>query len=247
MLLPLGDMSGAQPEVPAAIKEGYASGWWALTFLFVLNAVGAVVALDVFAGLLLAMFAFWCYYMTAANCEAMTQSCMFSFGFLCCLQSIFGLVNLCSSINGRTKKTISANPSSGDPKDGGTPFFGSGSTTHSFTTTIETTPFFDHTQGWHYNFQSAMLIASFVLMLLGATLAYVTYKAYPNSLFDDDGGENQGFMSQSQAGSRYGVGSFGGAGQTVEGRPSRPGGGSHRPVTEPRQQLFSGSGHTLGH
>lgn len=56
----------------------------------------------------------------------------------------------------------------------------------SYTTVIETRPFFDKSEGFTYNMQSWMMIASAVMMLLGSLLAYMTYNAYPTALFAGD-------------------------------------------------------------
>merc|ERR1719217_939175 len=121
-----------------------------------------------------------------------------------------------------------------------------GTETRTYTTTIEITPFFDKSQGWHYNFQSAMMIASFSVMVIAAILAHITYRSYETSIFDDNDTENQTFASRGDyryggtgGGGSYGGGGGGGGGGRAIGRPQqqqRPVFGGGRAIGRPQQQ-----------
>merc|ERR1740121_3363726 len=97
----------------------------------------------------------------------MSQYCVMMFGVLCLMQAIFDLISLLSVVNGRTaehttSKTVADNKVT-------------------YTTVVETHPLFDEALGWHYNFQSAMKIATPVAMLLGAMLCKASYNHFPTS------------------------------------------------------------------
>merc|ERR1719272_1876039 len=94
----------------------------------------------------------------------------------------------------------------------GRPHGGAGTSSVTYTTTIEVSAFFDESLGWHYNLQSAMMIVSFVVMVIACMLSSSTYKAYPESLFQDDGGEGQA-LGGGQRGGYGGYGGYGGGGQ----------------------------------
>lgn len=232
----MGGMGSQNEEVPKELQEGYRCRWWAVTSLLVLTCLGTLVALDVFGALMVGIIAFWAYYMTKGHCEKMTQYCMFSFGLMCVMQAIFELIPLCMAIGGRKKTSVDYGPGGG-ASHGHSPFLGAGAQTQSYTTTISTTSFFDESQGWHYNLQSAMLIMGFVSMAISALAAYSTYKVYPNSLFDDNAGEGQTLGGQQQGGSRYA--GYSGGGQAL-------GGSSVTRAPPTQQHVFGGSGHTLG-
>merc|ERR1719291_405704 len=102
------------------------------------------------------------------------------FGLMCAIQTVFESINLATVAHGRKTTTMTPPTVEGNEM--------------SYTTTVVTHPFFDETQGWHYNFQSAMMLAAPVVMLLGAILARFSYSHYPNELFADDGGSESGPM-----------------------------------------------------
>jgi len=200
------------------------------------------VALNVFGGLVMLMITFWSYYMVKNNCREMSQYCMFSFGLMCIMQAVFELIPLCMSVGGRRKENTvvggNANGMHGN---------GYGTETRTYTTTIEITPFFDKSQGWHYNFQSGMMIASFSVMLIAALLAHITYRAYPTSLFDDVEGDAEGQSFNRGGGDyRYGGGGGGRYGGTAGGGGGGGGGRAVGRPQEPQRQVFGGEGRTLG-
>lgn len=222
-------MENETEETPKPVKDMYIF-WWCMAIILAFTAIGTFVALDVFGGLITLLLAFWAYYMVKNDSKEMSQQCMLSFVIMSVFQAVFELIPLCMNLPGRRKQTVTpgAGPAGGG-YHGGT----------SYTVNIETTPFFDESQGWHYMLQSYMMIASFVVMIIAAILAWVTYKRYPESLFDDNR-ESQS-ISRSSGGGQYGGGgaSHGGGG----------GGGGGRAVgrsAPPPSSLFAGGGQRLG-
>merc|ERR1719230_974909 len=98
--------------------------------------IGRIVAGDGFGALAVVLVACIAWYMVRDNCSQMSQSCVMMFGMMCTIQTVFEVINLATNAGGR--KTT--------------------------TTTVVTHPFFDEAQGWHYNFQSAMMVAAPVVM-----------------------------------------------------------------------------------
>lgn len=232
-MIPIGGgmMEPETEETPKPVKDMYI-GWWCLAVLLGFTAIGTFVALDVFGGLILLLLAFWAYYMVKNDSKEMSQQCMLSFVIMSVFQAIFELIPLCMNLPGRRKQTITPGAGhAGGGYHGGT----------SYTVNIETTPFFDESQGWHYMWQSYMMIISFVVCVIAAILAWVTYKRYPESLFDDNR-ESQSFGGRSSGGGQYsGSGaSYGGGGGG--------GGGGGRAVgrSAPQTNLFGGGGQRLG-
>merc|ERR1719199_739585 len=136
-------------------------------------------------GLLSAIMAGICWYMVTNDCARMSQYRILLFGFICIMNGVLELVTLCQILqmggrNMRTQSQTTTNPGTST----------SGATT-AITVTIAHHPFFDTSAGFLYNQQSFMMIASPVVALIGAALAYFCYNAFPTSLFDEgDGGGN---------------------------------------------------------
>mmetsp|Transcript_14773 Transcript_14773/g.29123 ORF Transcript_14773/g.29123 Transcript_14773/m.29123 type:complete len:258 (+) Transcript_14773:70-843(+) len=255
MLFPMGGLA-MEEEVPDEVKHGYTRRWWFVTLLLITTAIGMFVAYNVFGGFIALVIGIWAWCMVKDNCKGMTQSCMFSFGLMCFMQAVFELIQLLMNVGGRVQRTTEV---TGDPHAGGSMHHG-GHGTHTvsrtYTTTIRKTPFFDESQGWHYNFQSYMMIAAPIVMFLAAWLAHATYQAYPRSLFEADV-EQQSFGGPYQRGGGYGGGYGGGGGGYGGGGGSfgQPGGapygggGGGRPLGRPQPAVgtvFGGQGQTLG-
>ncbi|CAE8596368.1 unnamed protein product, partial [Polarella glacialis] len=102
-------------------------------------------------------------------------------------------------------------------------------------------PFFDQDQGRKYNVQSAVMLASPIVMLLSCVLAHASYNAYTSSLFPEDEEESGSLFGGGFSGGPYGgTGGFGGN-QRPNGPPpssGRSGGAAPR--------IFQGSGQRLG-
>merc|ERR1719188_410388 len=90
---------------------------------------------------------------------------------VCGVQSMFELITLAGTVQGRQVSHTS------------TQDLGNGKV--KYTTEVETRPMFDHGAGFLYNEQSAVRIASPVVMLLGTILAYLCYSGFETSLFAD--------------------------------------------------------------
>merc|ERR1719359_2261797 len=87
----------------------------------------------------------------------------------------------------RTQSTTAHDGAAGhgaSPHAAPSPFMGGGHSS-SYTVTVKTSPFFSEEEGWHYNLQSAMMIANCLVFIIGAIMSRVSYYEYPRSLFDD--------------------------------------------------------------
>jgi len=238
---------------PTVVKEVHSRRWWMYLVLLVVLSGFDIVGADIFGAIFDGCIALIVWYMVRNECAQMSQYCLLLFGMMCLIQTVFGLVALISSLGGRRSEHTSAFPISQNKV--------------SYTTVVETHPFFDHTLGPKYNIQSAVKIATPVVMLVGTTLAYLTYSCFPSSMFYDEG-DNMGGPPAEPLGGRFGGGGFGGNGnlgnagnyggvRTFEGRGQSLGGGggngnaspnagnSGRP-TNRGQGLFEGSGQRLG-
>lgn len=215
-------------EAPQVVKESHAIWWKALIVLFIIVAIGEMVALDIFGGFNTGIMAFLAWYLVKNNCQRMTQCCVLYFGIMCGINAIFDLFPLLGSLAGRVIEHETALPVSGQQTI--------------YTITTEKHPFFDQSQGWLYNLQSAMMIASPIPMALGAILASMTYGEYPTPLFaPEEGNEGQAF--------NRGQGGFGGGGQNFGG--GTLGGGSAGGYGAQGRRmgavpLFEGQGQRLG-
>ena len=96
---------------------------------------------------------------------------------------------------------------------------------------------FNVIKGWHYNLQSAMMIASCVVFIIGAIMSKVSYAEYPNSIFDDSSEgrpiSGSSFGASGGGGRQYNGG--GGARPAVGnsfGGGQRPGSGFWPPYTQ---------------
>jgi len=235
MVVPLGGM-GMQEEAgaPPCVKDRFSKWWWCLMGLLIVVMIGRFVAVDIFGGLLSGIMAVIVWYMVTNDCAKMSQYCVLLFGFLCLMNTILEFVTLASCLAGRQTSSTTSVPST----DG---------LSTSYTVTIEKHPFFDGSAGWYYNVQSAVMIACPVAAFCGAALAYLSYNAFPTSLFADegpDGGEAQNFGGGRLGGGRpggYGGGGYGGGGY---GGGDAGGGGGGRAVQSGRPQasanLWSG-------
>lgn len=226
----MGDGMMVEAECPDVVKDKHSRFWWGLVLLLGAVCVGRIVSLDILGALLSGIMAFIVYYMLKDNCAKMSQYCLMVFGFMCLMNSILEFIALLGLLGGRSSQTTAA--TAADP----------GSSKTVYTVTVEKHPFFDGSQGWVYNTQSAMMIASPVCNLIGALLSYWSYNAFPSSLFQDMG-------EQRPIGNPGGGGGFGAYGGNEAPRFQGSGnvlGGSSagRPQQQPR--LFEGTGQRLG-
>merc|ERR1719221_665663 len=78
-----------------------------------------------------------------------------------------------------------------------------------YTTTVEKHPFFDSSMGSFYNFQSAVICLAPIVAFLGLLLSYLTYQAFPRSLFEPPAGDVAPYQGYGTTLGRGGAG-FGG-------------------------------------
>lgn len=244
MVIPLGGMGGQggigdspMLPTPAVVKERWAKWWWALFTLFIAVCVGRLFALDVWGALLTGLNAFICWYIVSKDCANMSQYCLLLFGFMCVLNGVLEGITLAGNVGGRTEKNTS-------------PRTQQNATATTYTVTIEKHPFFDPTGTLQYNTQSAMMIASPVVSLLGALLCWFTYGSYTTSLFSDQGEAGTGGFG-SYGNSYGGAGNSGGGGYAAgnNGFSGASGNSGGRALGRPAPsgpRLFEGSGQRLG-
>lgn len=244
MVVPLGGMGGGgmgglMPEdaggPPQVVKDYHSKYWWFLLFLLVCVCAAEFAAMDIFDAVFTGLLGVCVWYMVKKDCSQMSQYCLMMFGIMCAIQSVFELISLVSSLGGRkTSHTVTKSLS-----DSST----------SYTTVVETHPFFDQTQGLQYNIQSAVKIVSPATMVIACILCWFTYRAYPTSLFSTGDEENEA-LPGSRLGGGYGGGYGGGGGgpqygsQQTEDRPTA--GSVFGRSAQPAPRVFEGAGHRLG-
>lgn len=253
MVIPL-NLGGAGPtedqETPEKIKNTHFIGWYIVSFLFIVTAIGCIVALKIFDALIALIVGIWAYYIVKKNCENMSQQCLFSFGLMCVMQAVLEFIILAMSLPGRRTQSTTTNGEA-SPHAAPSPFMGGHSHTSSYTVTTKTSPFFSEEEGWHYNLQSAMMIAMCVVFIIGAIMSKISYSEYPNSLFDDPG-ESRQFGGSAYGSGNYSSGPSGGGryygGGAPPARPtgSQNWGGGQRLGGGSNNQMFGGSGQRLG-
>eukprot|EP00440_Ansanella_granifera_P033872 gb/GFBE01036748.1/.p1 GENE.gb/GFBE01036748.1/~~gb/GFBE01036748.1/.p1 ORF type:complete len:237 (+),score=55.39 gb/GFBE01036748.1/:1-711(+) len=235
MVIPLGAGPAQEGSVPDVVKDVHCKYWWCLAAMFLSLAVTEIVAADVFAVLFHTIMAGIVYYMVKDQCKNMSMYCLLIVGMLCTFQAFIELIALISSVGGRrTQKTVVKQ--------------GSDNVT-TYTTEVTTHPFFDESQGVQYNVQSALMIASPLVMIFAVACAYYSYNAHSSSLFeepeDSESGPMYGRGMYGGGGGMYG-GGYGGAANGGAGRSAgQPLGRSSAPP--PAQPvLFQGAGQRLG-
>lgn len=172
---------------PPALREKHCIFWTALTFL-----LATVCILDTLSGLVYnAIFsaaltgAVW--YMTTKQCANMNQYLLVVVLLASSIQGIFGVVAFVGDVGGRKIKHTTSIPI-GDDKV-------------TYSTTTETHPYFDETQGFRYNVQSAVGFLAPIAMAFASFLSWWTYNAFPRYLFSTDPNEESNPLNtQSLAG-----------------------------------------------
>mmetsp|Transcript_77822 Transcript_77822/g.241128 ORF Transcript_77822/g.241128 Transcript_77822/m.241128 type:complete len:253 (-) Transcript_77822:164-922(-) len=250
MLLPMGAMNAGlmeESEPPPEIREKHCLFWRLLLVLFVGLFVLQILAVDIFGCIFTGIMAAIVWYMVSNRCLQMTQYCLFMFGILCIIQALFETINLLMMVGGRRTSHTTASTVAGSGR----------STSVTYTTVIETHNFFDPSQGFKYNAQSAMRVCSPAVMILSVLLAYWSYNAFPSGLFsyrEEEVGPIYG-GGGSGGGRPLGGAYYGGQGQQLGGgsgnghRLQSEGGGravSGRPQGGGGPRLFEGSGQRLG-
>jgi len=178
---PMGALGGGlHTEVPAVIKQKHAKYWWMLFVLQLATVVVELVASDVFGVIFSGAIAFCIWYMVRGSCRNMTQYCLFMFGLMCLIEALFEIITLGTVIGGRSSATTTLSVSE--------------DVTHtvSYTTVVDTTPFFDWGQGLTYNAESLAYLLSPATMAIGAIISYCSYCAYPVGMWGDTDLEDGG-------------------------------------------------------
>jgi len=240
MVVPLGGLGLMQDGIdrppPRVIKEVHAKYWWLLLFLMVSIVVLEILSVRTFDAIFVGILAFLVWYQVRASCMQMSQYCLIFVGLLCLIQAIFEIISLVSSLRGRrtqhtTRQAI-------------------GNNEVTYTTKVESHPFFTSDMPFTYNMQSVTYILSPIVMMMGAGMSYWSYCAFGASMFGgNDEGEEAGYGGVGMNGlaGRYGAGAnqyFNqgggqGGGQAGGRRLDGPQG-----LAPPR--IFEGSGHRLG-
>jgi len=251
MILPLGPMGGMQDEAgepPLEVQEKHSYGWWCLFVLFVGLFLVQILAVDVFGALFTGIMASVVWFMVSNHCAQMSQYCLFLFGLMCGIQAIFEMLSLTTLAGGRKMQHTTASAPSRDGK----------TTSVTYTTVVETHPFFDSDMGFQYNIQSAAKIYSPLVMGLGFALAYWSYHAYPGNLFSASDDELGPMLGERRVGGggRLGGGagggrdyggpgvSLGGGSRGSPGQGSGSGAAPYPPTNQP--PVFQGTGQRLG-
>lgn len=247
MLLPLNLNTGDEFEtpIPCVIVERYRKYWFCLLGLFIFVDIMNIVAGDVFGVLFMGIMSFIIWYMVNNSCRNMSQYCLMLFGLMCVIQASFELVTVLMLAQGRSVRNVSVSTAlspNGEQK------------TQTITTVEEVHPFFDKDMGFKYNVQSAAHVASPIVMVFGAVLAYLCYNSYPNSMLSGMNGPDEAGPINGRPGGFYGgaggggtgggaTGGGGGGTRIVNGQVVGGGGGTSRPSGV---GIFEGQGQRLG-
>eukprot|EP00416_Gambierdiscus_australes_P042625 CAMPEP_0171108196 /NCGR_PEP_ID=MMETSP0766_2-20121228/68386_1 /TAXON_ID=439317 /ORGANISM="Gambierdiscus australes, Strain CAWD 149" /LENGTH=233 /DNA_ID=CAMNT_0011569651 /DNA_START=109 /DNA_END=811 /DNA_ORIENTATION=+ len=179
MLLPIGpmnmDLYEEQVEPPSEVRNKHVHFWRFLLLSFVGLFVLQILAVDIFGAVFTGVMGIIVWYMVSNRCLQMSQYCLFMFGLLCVIQTIFETITLLTMVGGRRMQHTTAAQTASAA--------GGRTTSVTYTTVIETHSFFDSSMGFRYNVQSAMRICSPVIMLVAGLLAYWSYNAFPTGLF----------------------------------------------------------------
>lgn len=212
-------MAMLEADAPSEVKHFHARFWFCMCIGLVGLCVIEVIGMEIFDAIFSAILAVICWYMLKENCKNMSKYCLLMFGMICLIQAVFELITLATSIGGRRIQKVVKTAQ--------------GPNSVSYTTSIETHPFFDKGMTLAYNIKGAALVIAPSLMVIGTLMSYWTYKAFPAYSDFDEGPPIGG-------GGHFGRGGFGGYGaapaQGVAGGGGDGGEGAH---------YFGGSGQSL--
>ncbi|CAE7900101.1 hypothetical protein AK812_SmicGene21724 [Symbiodinium microadriaticum] len=208
MLVPL----GAEPPaaIPEVISAKHVYGWYSVTLLLAGLATAQITAGDAFAGVIFLVMAGFVVYMVQDSCKNMTMYCLFMLGLMASFQCFFDALALLSVLGGRETSVSSVQGTEDNV---------------TVITRITQHPFFDQSMGKQYNTQSAVLLASPLVMSLLASMCYLSYNAFSESLFHDEAGPIYEGWGQ-------GARAYGASESAERTQPSPP-------------RLFEGHGHRL--
>merc|ERR1719277_2527806 len=173
--------------------------------------------------------------MVRDSCARMTQVCVFCYTAMCATQTLIEAVALIGLVGGRTIGQTTSVTTEGAQS--------------TFTTTVEKHPFFDSSMGPFYNFQSTVICLAPIVACLGLLLGYMTYQAFPRSLFEPSAGDVAPYQGYGTTLGRGGAGFAGGdRSGSLGGRGIGGGwgGGAGQALSREAPQPFSGEGQRLG-
>lgn len=231
MLFPLAGMEAL--GTPQSVRDMWP--WWYLYIGMLVILLGLeVAAMNVLESIVIILMIYLVWMIVRNEFEGAANYVM-SYGVLCLVQFLFDLVPLTINIvRGRVTQHVKQGPTKLD--------HGVEKTT--YTNEVKTTPFFDKAQGWHYNAQSAAMLATPIVMLVGAWLSLVAWQKIMEMFPDDDAdAQEAGWLLRRGAGSadpweergNYQYGARDNARNEQRVGQGRPG-----------FQRFAGQGHKLG-
>jgi len=157
MLIPMG------PPPQAVLDQRFL--WHVLQFLFGVSLVLRLLGLDIAGALLSALMLSISVIMTRDGMTEMGKYALV-FAILCALNFFFDVLPLILDLGGRVSRHTTP-ISSSTSEDG--------ARTVTYKLTTKTTPFFDLSQGFRYNAQSAAMLVSPLAMALGVYLAITAH------------------------------------------------------------------------
>ena len=158
MLVPLS--AEPPPAIPEVVKTKHIYGWYLVMLLLIGLAMAQVVAGDAFAGIIFLVMAGFVVYLVQEACKNMTMYCLFMLGLMASFQCFFDMLALVSVVGGRETSVSSVQGTEDNV---------------TVITRITEHPFFDKSMGQQYNTQSAVLLASPLVM---STLASMCRRAF---------------------------------------------------------------------
>lgn len=235
MVIPFGGMGFMQdrPErpVPRVIKEVHAKYWWGVLFLMIAVIVLEILAVRTFDAIFVGLLAFFVWSQVKSSCVQMTQYCMMFIGIICFIHSVIEIITLVGSLSGRRSQSTSKQNIDRH--------------SYTFTTKIESHPFFEPSQGFTYNMQSVTLIISPLVMFIVSYMSYWSFSAFRSSLLSG----NDDVEDPNYGGTYQAVRSANRFDQPTMTPSSRPEGqhGQHGQQGPPQQPAyFGGAGRRLG-
>lgn len=231
MVVPLHPAHENGETVPLVIRSCHVYLWHLVTLLFFLLMVAQALAIDILGAINAGLMIYFIRFMVSDGCQKMSQQCLLMLGFMCVLSTLLQSLQLMELGNagGRMIQTRSQESQ------------------NTFVLRVERHPFFEKNQGFLYNLQSGLLIASPIVNAVAAIMCYVSYNAYSSSFFADD---NEDYLLGGNAGQQYGTSRYpegGGAPEHYNGQGRQL---SYSDLAQQRtstsSRLFEGQGHRLG-
>eukprot|EP00931_Biecheleriopsis_adriatica_P103105 TRINITY_DN77993_c0_g1_i1.p1 TRINITY_DN77993_c0_g1~~TRINITY_DN77993_c0_g1_i1.p1 ORF type:complete len:226 (+),score=28.59 TRINITY_DN77993_c0_g1_i1:78-755(+) len=225
MVVPSFDSLREAPA-PAVVKEIHSYFWWSIFILFAFLGSLQYMAGDILSMCISISMVFLVHRMVSDRCANMSTYCLSTFGCICAIEVLFGMLRLFSVLGGRQSANTVLKDRHG--------------TEAVYETTVLTHPLFDPMQGiWsRYNLQSLEIIAGPIVFGLGAVLSWCSFQAYPFSAWLDFDEESEPILGGGPAGA-YGTRAH------PEEAPRQQAFQVPQPViSAPR--AFEGKGHRLG-